>query len=110
MMYVFGSSRDLPLSPPPPPPPTVGPQVGGNTQKLGSFGEVAKWGPRAKAGQSEFEHPPRKGGLPLETPEYEFSRTPRTLSREGDPYFQVCESKCERGVLSIRTCVYVSRM
>lgn len=63
-------------------------QVGGKTQKLGSFGEVAKWGPRAKEGQDAYEHPPSNGGLPLESPEHEFSRTPRTLSREGDPYFQ----------------------
>ena len=57
------------------------------TQKLGTFGGITKWGPRGND-QKDFERPPSDGGLPLESPEYEYSRTPRTLSREGDPYFQ----------------------
>jgi len=59
---------------------------GRKTQKLGSFGEVAKWGPRAND-QYDFERKPSEGGLPLATPEYEFSRTPEVKSREGDPPF-----------------------
>ena len=91
----------------------VNPQAGGQTtQKLGHFGPITKWGPRGND-QLEFSQQPRKGGLPLEHPEHEFTRTPRTQSREGDPYFQYgpnnrycpggnCEGLDEAGVVTER--------
>lgn len=85
---------------------------GRRTQQLDNFGGLTKWGPTGQD-QREFEQQPRQGGLPLEHPEHEFTRTPRTMPREGDPYFQYghnsrycpggnCEGLEEAGVVADR--------
>lgn len=53
---------------------------GKTTQKLGTFGEITKWGPRGND-QKDFERQKREGGLPLESPEHEFSHASPARNR-----------------------------
>jgi len=82
------------------------------TQQLDNFGGITKWGPTGQD-QLDFERRPSVGGLTLEDPEHEFTKTPRVKPREGDPYFQYghnsrhcpggnCEGMEEGGVVADR--------
>jgi len=67
--------------------------VKGSSKLQGDFGVAAHYGPQTKDGQLEFDRFHRSGsGGPyaneLEDPDHEWSRTPRSKAREGDPYFQ----------------------